>query len=79
MEKDLMHAVRPAEEINVVALVKARALLVILLTASEQTLLALDASSNVLDPDLTEDLRRMIDRTQRELSAMDAKLDAFGS
>ena len=46
----------------------------ILLATCEQTLLALDAAANVLDTRMTEDLRRMIERTQDELAAMDDKL-----
>ena len=56
------------------ALTKARSLLIILLATCEQTLLALDAAANALDTGMTEDLRRMIDRTRDELSAMDDKL-----
>ncbi len=59
------------------ALTKARSLLVILLATCEQTLLALDAASNVLDADMTEDLRRMIGRTRGELSSVDDKIAAL--
>lgn len=47
------------------ALTKARSLLTILLATCEQTLLALDAAANVLDTDMTEDLRRMTTLPQR--------------
>jgi predicted nuclease with TOPRIM domain len=60
---------------NHVALRKARSLLIILMATCNQTLLALDAVGNVLDDDLTEDLRRMIGRTERELEALTAKLN----
>ena len=56
------------------ALRKARSMLIILLATCEQTLLALDAAANVLDIDVTDDLRRMISRTQAEVAVMDDKL-----
>jgi hypothetical protein len=59
---------------DVMALVKARALLTMLMATCEQTLVALDAASNVLDTDMTEDLRRMIARSQDELAVMADKL-----
>jgi hypothetical protein len=62
---------------TVVALTKARSLLVILIATCKQTLLALEAAANILDIDLTEDLRRMIARSEEELSAMDEKLAAL--
>ena len=62
---------------EIMALTKARSLLVILLATCEQTLLALDAASNVLDADMTEDLRRMIVRTRGELSSVDDKIAAL--
>ena len=69
-----------AEEIqDVMALTKARSLMLILLATCEQTLLALDAAGNVLDTDMTEDLRRMIARTETELGVMNDKLAALRS
>jgi len=62
---------------DVAALTKARSLLLILLATCSQTLLALDAAANVLDSDMTEDLRRMINRTESEVEALTAKLDAM--
>lgn len=59
------------------ALTKARSLLVILLATCEQTLLALDAAGNVLDSGMTEDLRRMIGRTQGELDLVNGKITAL--
>lgn len=56
------------------ALTKARALLTILMATCEQTLIALDAAGNAVDSDLTEDLRRMIERSQKELAVMEDKL-----
>jgi hypothetical protein len=59
---------------DVVALTKARSLLVILLATCQQTLLALDAAGNELDTDMSADLKRMIERTEAELDALNAKL-----
>ena len=67
-------ALRPVEGETIMAVTKARSMLMILLATCEQTLLALDAAANVLDTRMTEDMRRMIDRTQDELAAMDDKL-----
>jgi hypothetical protein len=64
---------------DVMALTKARSLLVILLATCEQTLLALDAAGNALDTDMTEDLRRMTARTQDELAVVNDKLTALRS
>lgn len=62
---------------DVMALTKARSLLVILLATCEQTLLALDAAANALDTDMTENLRRMVDRTRSELDVLNEKLVAL--
>jgi hypothetical protein len=62
---------------DVMALTKARSLMLILIATCEQTLLALDAAGNVLDTDMTDDLRQMIARSHRELSVMDGKLAAL--
>lgn len=62
---------------DVMALTKAKSLLVILIATCEQSLLALDAAGNVLDTDMTEDLRRMIARSHRELAELDEKLAAL--
>jgi hypothetical protein len=62
--------------VDFVALTKARSLLVILLATCEQTMLALDAAANSLDTDMTEDLRRMIARTELELVVLNDKLAA---
>ena len=64
---------------EIMALTKARSLLAILLATCEQTLLALDAAANVLDTGMTEDLRRMIERTRHELSVMDGELQSLRS
>ncbi len=62
---------------DAMALNKARSLLSILLATCQQTLLALDAVANVLDTDMTEDLRGMIVRTESELEVVTEKLAAF--
>ncbi len=62
---------------DVMAMTKARSLLLILLATCEQTLLALDAAANTLDTDMTEDLRRMIERTHGELAALEARPEAL--
>jgi hypothetical protein len=58
---------------------KARSLLIILLATCQQTLLVLDAVGNVLDANMTEDLRRMIQRSEAELEALTAKIEAVAS
>jgi hypothetical protein len=65
--------------VEVMALTKARSLLMILLATCEQTLLALEAAANALDTDMTEDLRRMIARTEAELDAVNDKIAALRS
>ena len=62
-----------------IALTKARSLLVILLATCEETLLALDAAGNVLDTDMTGDLRRMIARSEDELGVLNDRLTALRS
>ena len=64
------------DETALLALAKARSLLLILMATCEQTLLALDAAGNKLDGEMTEDLRGMIARTRDELTVMDEKLAA---
>ena len=64
---------------DVVALVKARSLLVILIATCKETLLALDATGNLADAEMANDLRRMIVRSETELAALTAKLPAVGS
>jgi hypothetical protein len=59
---------------DVMALTKARSMMIILLATCNQTLLALEAVANVVDTDMTEDLRQMIKRTEGELDALKAKL-----
>ncbi len=66
-----------AEQESLVTLIKARSLLVILLATCRETLVALEAASNVLDSQLTEDLSAMIDRSQRELDVLNEKIAAL--
>jgi hypothetical protein len=49
---------------------------IILLATCQQTLLALEAAANVLDTDLTSDLRAMIARSEGELETLTEKLGA---
>ena len=49
----------------------------LLLATCNQTLLALEAAANVLDTDLTGDLRRMIERSEAELEGLTGKIQAF--
>jgi uncharacterized protein involved in exopolysaccharide biosynthesis len=62
---------------DLIALTKARSMLLILLATCRETLTALDAAGNVLDTEMTEDLRRMIQRTEGELEALTGRLDAL--
>ena len=59
---------------DAISLTKARSMLIILLATCDQTLLALDATANVLDTDRRHDLNTMIERTREEIEALDAKL-----
>lgn len=59
---------------TVQTLTKARSLLVILLATCQETLLALEAPANVLDTQLTADLKSMIERTEDELRVVSEKL-----
>jgi uncharacterized protein involved in exopolysaccharide biosynthesis len=61
--------------LNLVAATKARALLIILMATCRETLTALDAVGNVLDTSMTEDLRRMIERSEGELAALTARIE----
>jgi hypothetical protein len=59
---------------DVIAMTKARSMLIILVASCEQTLLALDAAGNVLDRDMADDLRLMIARSKSEIEALNKKL-----
>lgn len=59
---------------DLVPLTKARSMLLILLATCRETLTALDAAGNELDVEMTEDLRRMIARTEDELEVLTEKL-----
>ena len=63
-----------AAEETLETLTKARSMLVILLATCKQTLLVLDAVANVLDTDMTEDLRAMIARSEGELAVLDDRI-----
>lgn len=64
---------------DLIAITKARSMLLILLATCRETLTALDAAGNVLDSVMTEDLRRMIARSEAELEALTTKLEAARS
>jgi hypothetical protein len=66
-----------AEPETIATLTKARSLLVILVATCHETLLALEAAANVLDTQLTEDLRLMIDRSEEELPVLSEKIAAL--
>lgn len=68
-----------AEDVDVVALTKGRSMLLILLATCQETLTALDAAGNVLDGEMTEDLRRMIARSEVELEVLTEKLETARS
>lgn len=52
-------------------------MLMLLLAACKQTLIALEAAANTLDTDLTNDLAAMIERTEAELVALTDKIQAL--
>ncbi len=49
----------------------------LLLATCKETQLALQAAANVLDTDLTKDLGAMIERSEGELTALNAKIEAL--
>ena len=51
----------------------------LLLATCQQTQLALQAAANALDTDMTADLTRMIERTERELVALNEKINGLPS
>ena len=51
----------------------------LLLATCKQSEVALQAAANALDTDLTSDLSRMIERSERELVALNAKINALPS
>jgi hypothetical protein len=63
---------------DLAALTQARSLLMLLIGTCQQTLLALEAAANVLDTDMTEDLTAMIERSERELDVLVARITAAG-
>jgi len=52
-------------------------MLILLLAACKQGEIVLQAAANTLDTDLTNDLGTMIERTERELEALQAKIAAL--
>ena len=55
-------------------LIRDRALLVLLIAASERALEAFQASNNILDRGFVDDLTRIIARSHDELEALNEKL-----
>ena len=51
-------------------------MLILLLATCKQTEVALEAAANALDTDLASDLNKMIERTEAELVALTAKIQA---
>lgn len=49
----------------------------LLLATCKQTEVALQAAANALDTDLSSDLNKMIERSERELVALHAKIEAL--
>jgi hypothetical protein len=69
------HTSRHMEDgLDVVTLTKARSLLVILIATCRETLLALDATANILDEEMTQLLRTMIDRSEADLKVLTDQL-----
>ena len=64
---------------DLAALTKARSLLMLLLATCRETQLALGAAANVLDTELTKDLGEMIERSEGELVALNAKIKALSA
>lgn len=59
-----------------IVLTRARSMLLILLATCQETLTALDAVGNLLDVEMTEDLRQMVARTEGELERLTEQLEA---
>jgi hypothetical protein len=62
---------------DIAALTKARSLLMLLLATCKETQLALEVAANMIDTDLTADLAAMIERSEAELVALNAKIKAL--
>ena len=61
------------------ALTKARSMLMLLFATCRETELALQAAANTLDTDLTRGLTKMIEPTEKELVALNEKINALRS
>jgi hypothetical protein len=70
--------VAPVADMDAVAIIKARSMLMILVATCEQALLVLDAADTLLQSDLANDLRRMIARSKAEIGALNLKLEPAG-
>lgn len=54
-------------------------MLILLLATCNETLLALEAAANVVDTDLTADLKAMIERSEGELKELNRKIKDFAT
>jgi hypothetical protein len=63
-------------EDDMAALTQVRSMLILLLATCKQTLLALEATANVLNTNLTHDLTLMIERSERELETLSDTINA---
>jgi hypothetical protein len=52
-------------------------MLILLLATCKQSQIALEAAANALDTDLSRDLSKMIERTERELTELTDKIKAL--
>lgn len=67
------------EEETIATLTRARSMLILLLATCNETLLALEAAANVVDTDLTADLKAMIERSEGELKELNRKIKDFAT
>lgn len=67
------------EEETLATLTRARSMLILLLATCNETLLALEAAANVVDTDLTADLKAMIERSEGELKELNRKIKDFAT
>jgi hypothetical protein len=62
---------------DIVALTKLRSMLTILLATCQQTLLVLEATDYALSSSLDDDLRKLVERLERDLQQLIDTLDAL--
>jgi hypothetical protein len=71
------HALHTGPVEDRATLTQARSMLILLLATCKQTQVALEAAANALDTSLRDDLSAMIERTEGELAALNAKIEAL--